>query len=914
MKNLILALITVLVSNKRLKFAISIITIITVTVTSASASSINTCFGGGLANCNIGSTYFVDSISGNDTFSGKTQAKAWKTLGKVNSVSFRPGDRILFKAGGIWSGQLAPKGSGLTGNPIKLDMYSEGAKPVINAEYDDRAGAGLSTGYYILSLNDQTDWEISNLELNGNKSVGCIRGVCIFAVNQIVKHVYVKNCIVRNIEGGDKKVNGGIFYMTTGYDKVSSFDDILIQDNYVTDVNRTAITTDTSESLSVPITNAVIRGNFVDNIGGDGIVAKASTGTVVEYNIAKDCNKVGKYSNVAIWAYNAVDTVFQFNEAYLTRSLHDGQGFDADYMCRGTTFQYNYSHDNEGGFFLVCCFGKEDGSAYNEDITIRYNISQNDKARSFFIGGPVNNVQIYNNTVFIPYGENVAPTYGFVWGFGLPQNIVYRNNIFYNLGTGEYSFQTETDSTFENNLFYGNHPQSEPYDSYRIAEDPMFAAPGSGECGIDSVEGYKLMSGSPAIGAGMIIENNGGRDYWGNSVASNVRPNIGAYNGEGETQSINYRSYVYNTSYDGTNTVDYTCQLAKDLGISLQEDSEGNSYIRVYDTIYKENRVSFGEYLSKSYVIDMKFKAYGSGTAIDIVNAENAAKTVYMENEFTSGIYGTTLRKWANGTKNYQKSYTDKKFMVGEVQTVKIDHDYLALVQGMNNVKNNVYVNDGYVGSYSDYMYPQISTGSLYFSIPAGGYIDIFELKVTYKNLSSGSDYDGHYIIIPTTESHDKRISFTSGFPSKFRTTMNFKVNSFGNTKNGALYVYTDINNTEDTYDVYELTREWGVCRYIKNTGDESPLKITPVIADKVVFDDINTVIIDSDVISQDNSNGTCQIKKTFFLNGKLVTEDTSSLPKPDSLAGIRFSGTGAMQIYDVKIEDMTMYLGWPQI
>ena len=43
----------------------------------------------------------------------------------------------------------------------------------------------------------------------------------------------------------------------------------------------------------------------------------------------------------------------------------------------------------------------------------------------------------------------------------------------------------------------------------------MLVAPGTGGKGIDSLEGYKLQSNSPAIDAGINIENNGGKDYFG---------------------------------------------------------------------------------------------------------------------------------------------------------------------------------------------------------------------------------------------------------------------------------------------------------------------------------------------------------------------------------------------------------------
>ena len=59
-----------------------------------------------------GTTYYVDQDGGNDDASGTSEAEAWSSLDKINSVTFQPGDRILFQKGDVWTGQLSPKGSG----------------------------------------------------------------------------------------------------------------------------------------------------------------------------------------------------------------------------------------------------------------------------------------------------------------------------------------------------------------------------------------------------------------------------------------------------------------------------------------------------------------------------------------------------------------------------------------------------------------------------------------------------------------------------------------------------------------------------------------------------------------------------------------------------------------------------------
>ena len=103
-----------------------------------------------------GASYYVDAAQGNDTASGLDSAHAWRSLARVNQVTFRPGDQILLRAGGRWSGQLWPKGSGTAGAPITVDRYGDGANPRI-----DGGGAVNDT----VRLADQEFWTVRRLEV-----------------------------------------------------------------------------------------------------------------------------------------------------------------------------------------------------------------------------------------------------------------------------------------------------------------------------------------------------------------------------------------------------------------------------------------------------------------------------------------------------------------------------------------------------------------------------------------------------------------------------------------------------------------------------------------------------------------------------------------------------------------------------
>ena len=77
--------------------------------------------------------YFVDFSNGNDNNNGLTAQDAWKTLGKIESTNFQPGDVIALKSGEIWHEDLyLTSSSGSAGNPITITSYGSGAKPIIS--------------------------------------------------------------------------------------------------------------------------------------------------------------------------------------------------------------------------------------------------------------------------------------------------------------------------------------------------------------------------------------------------------------------------------------------------------------------------------------------------------------------------------------------------------------------------------------------------------------------------------------------------------------------------------------------------------------------------------------------------------------------------------------------------------------
>jgi hypothetical protein len=78
-------------------------------------------------------TYYIDATAGNDAGAG-TSDKPWKSLAKVNGSEFGPGDQILFRRGGSWTGTLELSSSGDSDHPIVIGAYGSGALPKIGGD------------------------------------------------------------------------------------------------------------------------------------------------------------------------------------------------------------------------------------------------------------------------------------------------------------------------------------------------------------------------------------------------------------------------------------------------------------------------------------------------------------------------------------------------------------------------------------------------------------------------------------------------------------------------------------------------------------------------------------------------------------------------------------------------------------
>jgi len=79
-----------------------------------------------------GASYYVDSREGNDANNGTSPASAWRSLAKINSAKFSPGDSVLLRRGSVWREAITFPSSGSQNGAITIDAYGTGELPIIS--------------------------------------------------------------------------------------------------------------------------------------------------------------------------------------------------------------------------------------------------------------------------------------------------------------------------------------------------------------------------------------------------------------------------------------------------------------------------------------------------------------------------------------------------------------------------------------------------------------------------------------------------------------------------------------------------------------------------------------------------------------------------------------------------------------
>ena len=257
------------------------------------------------------------------------------------------------------------------------------------------------------------------------------------------------------------------------------YNGMLLQDNIVKKISLEGLRNKSTPDMSGNAnSHTVFRGNYIEDIFGDGIVMDAiqygssanpprndfMNGLVESNLILRSCAapNSGTANYAAVWAMTCRDTTFQYNEVYGTLyGWNDGEAWDIDIGSDKVIYQFNYSHHNAGGTILFM-------NSITDGI-FRYNISANDGAGTRWLGiafpeleinagansytrwnngqslfhytnattsGSRNIPLIYNNTFYIGDGINVG-VFGNDNNAPITRYVRFYNNILLKEGDGQ---------------------------------------------------------------------------------------------------------------------------------------------------------------------------------------------------------------------------------------------------------------------------------------------------------------------------------------------------------------------------------------------------------------------------------------------------------------------------------------------
>lgn len=467
----------------------------------------------------IGADYFISTQADFDMY---------------RQATFAPGDNILFERGKVFNGMFSPTTVGAAGNVITISSYGTGNKPVVNNNgaihpHPTRPGATVSAG--VLLFNAEYV-ELKNLEItnnNGGNQTEDLFGIYVLGedTGKIHNHIHIEDNYVHHVNGAVAgKRRGGIHLH--GYSPTTSntatYNDVRIVNNVVDQIGGVGIGTDiddvvdahdfTGASRENAITDLYVAHNWVGNTGRNSFIARDADYAVYEYNTSANSSRHDK--GHSFFNFRTLGLTFQYNEAYGNKGTGEADrgGFDADYNSKDTVIQYNYSHDND--WFAAVM------KRPNTNVTIRYNLSVNDKKGAYFYGfeseTDVTNVDVYNNTHY--FDSSISPN--MIVLDRTPHETTFKNNILFAEGSGTAGIDADngTNVVYDTNVYYNFTPPISEVNA--LTANPLFVSPGAEpfdvdmQFGRDVLAGYQLSENSPYIGAGLAIPNNGGLDFWGN--------------------------------------------------------------------------------------------------------------------------------------------------------------------------------------------------------------------------------------------------------------------------------------------------------------------------------------------------------------------------------------------------------------
>ncbi|MER6000362.1 discoidin domain-containing protein [Nonomuraea angiospora] len=493
-------------------------------------------FPGNTPNPTGGKDYFIDATTGRDSAAGTSPQTAWRTLAKANATTFKPGDRILLKAGEQWNNeQLWPKGSGSAGKPIAISAYgdSKARRPYIatngrvpspfradgtkNPDTVGRTGA--------IVLRNQQYFEIDNVELSNDDNFATdittgtyVRDGIMVSINadllaagadSVMDHFRISNVYVHDLDGPStwQKIHyGGVNFQVFGGKSYKAygtggyyFKDVRIENNTFVKVELHAVQFSFNwfaadgadagqyddsgkfhegwEQLWVRTRDLYSRDvyighNYAESVGQGAFQFANAKNMTVEYNEVNGFLKRYNAVSCGLYLWAGADSVMQFNEVYGGPD-NEYDGTPWDLEYTNFNVTYQFNYSHDNAAGWMAYMGNSSNSV------ARYNLSVNDN------GVLVKNMlstnyspTYFTNNTFVYDGADLDSMHDETF----LSRVYFLNNIFYNTSaTRPTPWYRRTgalrQAVFANNDYYeagGTHSAQEPADRAGLRADPRF--------------------------------------------------------------------------------------------------------------------------------------------------------------------------------------------------------------------------------------------------------------------------------------------------------------------------------------------------------------------------------------------------------------------------------------------------------
>ena len=362
-------------------------------------------------------TYYVKP-NGNDSFDGRSDAKAWKTIGKVNNRSFATGDDVYFKCGGIWGTQLVVDWAGTAGGRAVVGTYYmdggtetigvSGNKPILDGNNLTIPAAGSYSGLVHVIQSYVT---VENIRCVDSGGMG-------FSAKGISNTNRISNVNFTNMESSNTYMHGVRYKYVSG-GTIDGCDmtrcgrgwQLGYKDTWPAGIN-------TNNSDSITIKNNIVHENFGEGIG----LYYGSTDCIVENNTCY-ANRSGQ-----IYIDHSKNCIIRRNLCYGTtdstywRGDFPSFGIGINDEDRHTILSENNKvyHNFVAYSYIGMWIGTRANSSVFKDSVIYNNTFVDNKKNFECPDGPWQNSYVRNNISWCISGDSEHintsnPTPGLTW-------------------------------------------------------------------------------------------------------------------------------------------------------------------------------------------------------------------------------------------------------------------------------------------------------------------------------------------------------------------------------------------------------------------------------------------------------------------------------------------------------------------